>query len=95
MIRFFSLLFGFFIMLVYSTTGFTQTTDDLKEIRKDVEVLKESQKSIQKDIQEIKTLVKLKQGPVEFKEAIINIKSDPFKGDKNARLALIEISDYQ
>jgi protein-disulfide isomerase len=31
----------------------------------------------------------------DFKEAIINIKGAPIKGDKNAKLVLIEFSDYQ
>lgn len=95
MIRFLSLLLGLFIMLSNSTTGFTQTTDALKEIKGDVDALKEGQKAIQKEIQEIKKALQPKPAPAEFKEAFINIKGDPFKGDKNARLALIEISDYQ
>jgi len=95
MIRFLSLLLGLLVMLAHSTTGFTQPTDELKEIKKDVEFIKEGQKAIQKDIQEIKKLVQPKQAPAEFKEALINIKGDPFKGDKNARLALIEVYDYQ
>lgn len=95
MIRFLSLMSGLFIMLAYSTTGFAQTTDELKEIKKDVEIIKEGQKTLQKDIQEIKKLLQAKPAPGEFKDTIINIKGDPFKGNKSAKLVLIEISDYQ
>lgn len=72
-----------------------QTSENLKAIKEDIKALKEGQSTIQKDLQEIKKLLQAKQAPAEFKEAIINIEGKPFKGDKNARLALIEFSDYQ
>jgi hypothetical protein len=39
----------------------------------------------------------LKANPVqsEFKETAVNVDGDPFKGSKDAKLALIEFSDYQ
>lgn len=94
MIRFLSLILGLLVMLS-PLTGFTQTADELKEIKKDVDALKEGQKAIQKEIQEIKKALQPKPAPAEFKEAIINIKGDPFKGSKNAKVAIIEFSDYQ
>ncbi len=92
--RFLSLILALFIMLS-PLTGFTQTTNELKEIRKDIDALKEGQKAIQKEIQNIKNALQPKPAPPEFKEIVINIKGDPFKGDKNARVAIIEFSDYQ
>jgi len=76
---------------------FSQTTDELKTIREDVKSLKEGQTAIQKDLQEIKKLLASRPAarPTEFKEAIINVQDAPFKGDKNAKIALIEFSDYQ
>lgn len=92
--RFLSLILGLFVILS-PLTGFTQTADELKEIKKEIDALKEGQKAIQKDIQEIKKAIQPKPAPAEFKEVVINIKGDPFKGDENAKIALIEISDYQ
>jgi predicted nucleic acid-binding Zn-ribbon protein len=94
MVRFLSVLLGIFIILSNSSTGFAQTTNELKELKKDVEALKEGQKALQKDIQEIRNLIAPKKAP-EFKEAIISINDSPYKGEKTARLAVVEFSDYQ
>ncbi|MEW6108381.1 MAG: hypothetical protein AB1632_04310 [Nitrospirota bacterium] len=77
--------------------GFSHTTDEIKVIKDDIKSLREGQKAIQKELQELRDLLKSKQAarPAEFKEAIINIEGAHFKGDKNAKLAIIEFSDYQ
>lgn len=92
--RFLSVLLGMFMMLSIPSTGITQTADEIKQIKKDVEALKEGQKALQKEIQELRDLVTPKKAP-EFKEAIISIKDSPFKGEKTAKLAIVEFSDYQ
>ncbi len=78
---------------------FSQTTDELKTIREQLNSLKEGQTAIQKDLQEIKKLVQARPAAqpqaAEFKEAIITIEGAPGRGDKNAKLALLEFSDYQ
>jgi len=78
---------------------FSQTSDDLKTIREEINSLKEGQTAIQKDLQEIKKLLASRPAPAaqtaEFKEAVLNIGDDPFKGDKNAKLTLVEFSDFQ
>lgn len=94
------------LLLLHPQPGFTQTSGELKAIKEDINALKEGQMKIQKDIQEIKDLVTKKrsqdrperkqaQAQAEFKEALINIDGDPYKGDKNVKLAIIEFSDYQ
>ncbi len=72
-----------------------QSTDEINALKKEIDVLKEGQKAIQKDIQEIKNQLSARQAPPEFKEAVIDLDDDPFKGDKNAKLTLVEFSDYQ
>ncbi len=75
---------------------FSQTKEELKAIKNELNALKEGQKEIRKELQEIKSLLRAKPGqPAEFKEAIINIEGAHFKGDNNAKLAVIEFSDYQ
>ena len=87
-------------MLVFSNIepALAQTSEEISALQGDVKSLKEGQVTIQKDLQEIKTLLQAKQAaqaPAEFKEAVINIQGAPIKGDKNAKLVLMEFSDYQ
>jgi peptidoglycan hydrolase CwlO-like protein len=74
---------------------FAQSTDEINALKKEVDALKEGQKAIQKDIQEIKNQLSARQAPPEFKEAVIDLDDNPFKGDKNAKLTLVEFSDFQ
>ena len=73
-------------------SGFTQSSEELKALRKEIEALKEGQRAIQKELQEIRNILQGKQLP---QEVVLNVADNPFKGDKNAKLALIEFSDYQ
>jgi hypothetical protein len=75
--------------------GFAQSSEELKALKEEIEALKQGQKSIQKDLLEIKTLLRGRRAIPAFKEALISIDSDPFKGEKDAKLALIEFSEYQ
>jgi protein-disulfide isomerase len=74
----------------------SQSNDDLK---KDIQALKEGQQAIQKDLQEIKRLLAARPtaaAPTEQAlNAIISVDGLPFKGDKNAKLTLVEFSEFQ
>ena len=82
---------------------FSQTADEIKSLRDEIKALKEGQSAIQKDLQEIKGLLRTRQAqpqpqppsPPEFKEAVLSIDSGHARGDKNAKLVMIEFSDYQ
>lgn len=85
--------------LLAATAGFAQSNDDLK---KDVQALKEGQQAIQKDLQEIKKMLAAGGGaarPAAPQEqalnALIDTAGEPFKGDKNAKVTVIEFSEYQ
>ena len=69
-----------------------QQSDDPK---KDIEALKEGQKAIQKDLQEIKTLLQSRQPAAPPQNVVLELGKNPFKGERNAKLTLVEISDYQ
>lgn len=86
-----------FLTLFCTQISFAQTSEELKALKDEVKALKEGQSAIQKDLQEIKKLLQARQAPApaEFKEAIINPHGAPTKGDKNAKLVLLEFSDYQ
>ncbi len=86
----------------YAPAGFAQQGAELDSLRKDVETLKESQQGVQKDLQEIKQLLQQARQaparmppPVEAINVSLSIAGSPLKGDKNAKLTLIEFSDYQ
>jgi protein-disulfide isomerase len=72
--------------------GQQQPTDDLK---KDIEALKEGQKAIQKDIQEIKALLQKGQPAQPPQNVVLELGKSPFKGERTAKLTLVEFSDYQ
>jgi hypothetical protein len=93
---FYAILGSILIILLSIQPGFAQTSDELKSLKKELEVLKETQKAIQKDLQEIKNLLRsMGVLPEEPQNVFLNIAGKPIKGNKNARLALIEFSEYQ
>lgn len=75
--------------------GLTQSSEELKALRKEIETLKQGQSAIQKELQEIKSLLQGRQAPSIPQDVVLSVDNDPFKGDKNAKLTLIEFSDYQ
>ncbi len=90
-------LLGLMLMVLFFTQpGLAQTSEELRSLKKELEDLKESQKAVQKDLQEIKNLLRAKGFlPEEPKNLFFNIVDKPFRGDKNAKLTLIEFSEYQ
>jgi protein-disulfide isomerase len=67
-------------------------SDDLK---KDIEALKESVKSIQTDVREIKALLQKGQPTPPSQNVDLDLGKSPFKGQRTAKLTLVEFSDYQ
>ena len=86
----------FLIIFLFIRPGLAQTSDELKNLRKEIEVLKESQRTIQKDLQEIKSILRarglLEEDP---QNLFIDLSGKPFKGNKNAKVILIEFSEYE
>jgi len=65
------------------------------ELKKDIEALKESLKAIQKDLQDIKTLLQPRQAPAPPQNVVLDLGTNPAKGERTAKLTLVEFSDYQ
>jgi hypothetical protein len=84
------------LLLFWVEPGFSQTADELRNLRKEIDEMKETQKAIHKDLQEIKGVLRAR-GLIEEdpQNLFIDISGRPFKGDKNARLVLIDFSEYQ
>ena len=86
------------LILLGAQPGLTQAPgDDLKALRKEIEALKEGQVAIQKDLQEIKNLLRARPAaaPAEPQNIVLSVTDAPFKGEKTAKLTLIDFSDYQ
>jgi protein-disulfide isomerase len=85
------------LMLVGAEPGSTQPGAELETLRREIEALKEGQTAIQKDLQELKTLLRGRQAPPasEPREVVLRIDGASFQGDRNAKLTLVEFSDYQ
>jgi protein-disulfide isomerase len=80
------------ILSVQPASAQQQSTEDVK---KDIEALKEGQKAIQKDIQEIKALLQRAQPAPPLQNVVLDLGKNPFKGERTAKLTLVEFSDYQ
>ena len=78
-----------------------QTTDELlRSLGREIEALKESQARIQRELGEIKTLLRGREArepaaPAEPQNLVFDVKGEPIKGERTARLVLIDFTDYQ
>jgi len=90
------------LTLLFGTPGFAQETssEGVNDLKEEIEALKEGQKAIQKELQEIKSLLRARQAPAPApapppREFVLDLAGSPFKGDENAKLTLVEFTDYQ
>jgi len=86
--------------LVSSRPALSQTNADVESMKKDMQALKEGQQAIQKDIQEIKKLLASRPAAGaaaadQAVNAVLSVDGEPFKGEKNAKLTLVEFSEFQ
>jgi len=79
--------------LLLIPTAFGSSDDELRQLRKEVDALRSSQKEIQKNVQIIKDILMGKQAPLE--DVFISIAGAPDMGEKTAKVTLVEFSDYQ
>jgi protein-disulfide isomerase len=94
-------LFALFValsLLLQVQPSYSQSAEEFKALENEVKALKEGQQAIQKEIQEIKSSLRAQQeppAPPAFKETVMSIEGYPFMGNKDAKLTIIEFSDYQ
>src|SRR5437870_6700641 len=73
-----------------------QAADDIQQLRKEVQELKQGQAAIQNDLQEIKKLLRQKESrtPISDINLTLTVRDDDqVKGDKKAKLTLFEYAD--
>jgi protein-disulfide isomerase len=96
--RLFVLVAALVLAIADAQPAFSQASDELKALRRDMESLREGQTAIQKQLQEIQTLLRggRPASPTpESPSAVLDLDGAPFKGDKSARVTLVEFADYQ
>jgi len=76
------------------------TMKEIQALRREVEGLKAGQQGLQKDLQEIKTFLQTRPAagggaPAVPQNIVFDLDGAQVKGEKNAKLALIEFTDYQ
>jgi hypothetical protein len=72
-------------------------------MQKDIEALKDAQKRVERELDAIKALLREVQSPRSrrrraarpFQPVVLSIGDDPYKGEKNAKVTIIDFSDYQ
>ena len=71
-----------------------QTSDDVASLARKIDALQKGQQEIQKELKDIRTLLTAPEDPV---PASLDLTSEdtPFRGQKGAKVALIEYFDYQ
>ncbi|MEJ2313585.1 MAG: hypothetical protein P8Y85_02140 [Nitrospirota bacterium] len=95
------ILFGLTLSVVVLSVGlkpgFAQTGEDMKALSQDIQELKKGQEAIKKDIEELKGLLKsgAKAAPPAWKPTAVSTDDAPYMGEKNAKLTIIDFSDYQ
>ncbi len=84
------------LVIFYAQPGSTESGGEMETLREDIKALKEGQTAIQKELQEIKTLLRSRQAPPdEPQNVVLDIDGAPIKGDKDAKVTIVEFSDYQ
>ena len=102
--KWFTVVFGLSLLtLLGAPAGLAQDTSG-DDLRNEIEALKAGQEAIQEELQEIKNLLSTRLAPAPAAApapapVVLNIDLDiegsPFKGDLNAKLTMIEFTDYQ
>lgn len=98
------ILIGMLLVLPFwSRPAAAQSEEDLRMLRQEVETLKEGQKRIEKELEVIKNVLRGmlaaqapgREAPQPFKPVVVSVEGSPFKGDKNAKVTLVDFTDYQ
>jgi hypothetical protein len=85
LVLFFSLFFA---------PAFSQESS-IDDLRKEIQLLNESMKAMQKDMQEIKSMLQSRMPAVPPANVLIDTGKNAFRGERTAKLTLVEFSDYQ
>lgn len=81
---------------LWTHSALPQAGDDQNALKKEIEKLKEGQAAIQKELEDIKNQLRARPtAAAPAQEAVVNIDGAPFKGQKTAKVTLVDFTDYQ
>jgi protein-disulfide isomerase len=85
-----------FLMLATAIPSPAQSPE-ITTLQTDVTALKKELEVVKRELQEIKTLLRQRAGspPVEALSMVLSVGDGPFKGAPDARVTLVEFTDYQ
>lgn len=87
------------VPILFLFSGCTRQGEELRLLSEKMDELKQGQESLKKELQDVKKSLRTRPSPTprraEFEEALIDIEADPFKGDKLAKVTLMDFSDYE
>ena len=98
MLRVQGLILVMSVMLVSLVSLVAQPANEVEALKREIEDLKKGQAAIQKDVQDIKKLLSSTRTPraaAAPRQPTVSLKGQPFKGSEQAKLVLVEFSDYQ
>src|SRR5262245_11438189 len=85
-----------FVFLFCAALPSRAQSPDMTTLQSDVARLKKDMEAVQRDLQEIKNLLRRAGAmPEEFKSIALALGDGPFKGASDARVTLVEFTDYQ
>jgi protein-disulfide isomerase len=79
----------------FAQTKTTTPDDEIKALRQEIEAVKAGQTAIQKDLLEIKNLLRTRPAGQPARDIVLDIADVPAKGPKDAKVVLVEFSDFQ
>ncbi|MBI1736328.1 MAG: hypothetical protein HYR51_14240 [Candidatus Rokubacteria bacterium] len=86
-------------LLAPAAPALAQSSAEIQELRRSIDALRESQQRIERELGEIKTLLRSRpaaQAPPDDEPKNLVLTLDgPVKGDRTAKLALLDFTDYQ
>ncbi len=80
------------LALVPARPAAAQSGDEIQEMRRDIQQLREGQKAIQQRLDDLAALLAKREQP---EGMVLSIEGAPFLGDKDAKVTVIEFFDFQ
>jgi protein-disulfide isomerase len=84
------------VLALSADRGVLAEADELSDLKKEVEALKQGQLQLQRELQEINALLRRRPAAVvDVPNVVFAIDGYPSKGSQSAKLILVEFTDYQ